>query len=124
MNITKDNYRDIVWDEEISFDDYFEFYELLTFEEKVTFLKFLLTEYPSYDEDWMDHYFEISNTWQEENKWEQLLEFCDFVREKSPANYKKDFNYLTEDPTLYAAFHKDLEKVKIRLDLSKQLLNL
>lgn len=114
MNITKDNYRDIVWDEKITFDAYFDFYGSLDFEEQVTFLKFLLETYPTYDEDCIEHYFEIADTWKQENKWEELLEFCDFVREKSPIIYKKDFNYLTEDPIFYAAFHKDLEKVKIR----------
>lgn len=114
MNITKDNYKDIVWDEKIDNEDYFALYKSLNFEEKVTFLKFLLENYPAYDEDWTEYFFDIKDTWRRENQWEQLIDFSDFVREKSPLTYKKEFNYLDEEPTLYAAFHKDLEKVKIR----------
>lgn len=114
MTITKDNYRDIVWDEKISNDDYFALYESLDFEERVTFLKFLLETYPTYDDNWVEYFFDIKDTWRRENKWGEIIEFSDFVREKSPINYKGNFNYLTEEPTLYAAFHKDLEKVKIR----------
>ncbi len=114
MTITKDNYRDIVWDEKISNEDYFAFYDSLEFEEQVAFLRFLLETYPDYDDNWMDSYFEIADTWRQENTWERLIEFSDFVREKSPINYKKNFNYLIEEPTLYAVFYKDIEKVKIR----------
>jgi len=113
MNITKDNYRDIVWDEKISKDDYFAFYDSLDFEEQVTFLKFLLENYPAYDDNWIQYYFNIKDTWEQERKWEKLIEFSDFVKEKSPANYKENFNYLVIEPTLYAAFHKDAEMVKI-----------
>ena len=114
QKITKENYQSLQWDEEISFDDSYNFYDTLSVEEQVEFLKFLLEKFPNYDEEWIEHYFELTNKWTNEGTWEKDAEFVDFVREKSPENYKKKFNYLVTDSVLLAIYHKDLETVTIR----------
>lgn len=114
MNITKENYRDFVWDEQVSDKDYFALYGSLDFEEQVAFLKFLLEKYPTYDPSWTEYFFDIKDTWIRAGRWEDFIEFSDFVREKSPVSYEENFRVLDEIPILYAAFQKDLERVKIR----------
>lgn len=94
MSITKENYKTLVWDESISKDDYFDFYKTLSLEEVVTFLKFLLKNYPNYDEHWIESYFEINDQWSSDGDWEKINDFSDFVRAQSPEIYKNEFQYL------------------------------
>lgn len=115
MLITKENYQDVVWTEDnISFDDYLQFYKTLNLEEQVQLLKFLLEHYPDYDEEWIQYYFDIVEAWNKEGNWQKQADFSDFVREKSPTIYQKKFNYLDTTPTLYALFKEDMETVKTR----------
>ena len=115
MQITKENYQDLVWEENnVSYDDYNDFYKTLSFNERIDFLKFLLEKYPDYDEEWIHYYFDIAEEWIKDGQWEAINEFSDFVREKSPSVYKKKFNYLDKETVVYALFKGDLELAKKR----------
>lgn len=112
--ITKENYQDLIWDENISFDDYCKFYETLDKSEKIEFIKFLLENYPKYDEEWIEYYFDTSAEWEANGEWGKLADFADFVREKSPDVYQKEFDYLDTSPTLYAFLQENVELGKTR----------
>jgi len=114
MEITKKNYQDLVWDENIPDKAYHDFYGTLNFEERVNFLRFLLEKYPDYDEEWIQYYFDLSDKWENEAQWEDLIDFVNFVREKNAKVYQKRFMNIDRIPVLYALFHNDLENVKIR----------
>lgn len=112
--ITKENYTQLVWDENISFEDYEKFYNSLYREEKITLLKFLIEHYPEYDTEWPYSYFDIESEWIDESSWDKVVDFSDFVRTKSPETYQKEFPYLSSHSTHYALFHGDLETAKAR----------
>jgi len=118
MTITKENYREIVWDKSRLGDEYYDFLETLAEEEILTFIKFILEHYPDFDEEWMHYYFDISGKWEAAGEYDRIIDFVEFVRTKSPTVYKKEFPYLEQIPVLHALFYDDLEQAKIRFEES------
>jgi len=112
MTITKENYKEIIWDKNISDDDYFEFFNTLDEQEQVIFIKFLLEHYPEYDEHWIEYYFNFSDTWVEQRAWQQFIDFADLVRSKSPAQYEERFHLLDRYPAYYAIYHREEDLLK------------
>lgn len=113
MKPTLDNYKDLVWTEEnVSHDDYFNFFENLHTAAKLEFLKFLLKNYPEYDSSWIEFYFDIRDELDKENDKETVIEFTDFLREECPTVYKKEFSYLDRLPIAISIYKNDLEKLK------------
>ena len=110
VKLTKENYRELVWTEEnISHDDYFAFYKTLEDEEKIDFLKFLISEYPDYDEDWIHGFFDIVDKWTSEGKWEKRCDFSDYLRENCPNVYKKEFSYISTHEAMSAYYQGKTE---------------
>ena len=114
MELTKENYKELDWNEMTPDDDYYDFVHSLDQEEQVTFLKFILEKHPEYDDEWIQVYFDIVDEWRKKGEWDKINAFADFVREKSPEVHKKEFQYLDDEPVLHALFQEDLELVKIR----------
>ncbi|MEL6945723.1 MAG: hypothetical protein AAFO82_23960, partial [Bacteroidota bacterium] len=57
---------------------------------------------------------DIEGYWDNHAFHEKKADFTDFLRINAPAAYKKNFDYLTIDPMLYALFNNNMEQVKAR----------
>ena len=117
--ITKENYQELVWTKENIADyDYFEFFKILEGEEKISFLKFLLSKYPDFDDEWIHGFFNISDKWEREGEWKKQADFSDFLRENCHKSYVKEFTYLSINPAMSAYFEGDKELGNARFEES------